>query len=99
MAYKSHSIGSTLRIRTVSLVHGTRRPNATSTIRSKIAVISWYHRCALGFAVQLNTEHAIQLRGMDRTRPVRHAKDPVSIALLQTIRGRLHLSASHDKDI
>ncbi|RHY49202.1 hypothetical protein DYB34_008324 [Aphanomyces astaci] len=76
-----------------------RRPNATSTIRSKIAVISWYHRCALGFAVQLNTEHAIQLRGMDRTRPVRHAKDPVSIALLQTIRGRLHLSASHDKDI
>ncbi|KAF0718108.1 hypothetical protein AaE_010716 [Aphanomyces astaci] len=77
----------------------TSRQNRATTILSKIAIISWHHRCSLNYTVRLSPAHLTQIRGMLRIRPPIHVKEPVSIALLLALRQRLRLHDSHDRVI
>ena len=72
-------------------------PNSIPTIRQKLHIVSWHHVCMRGYGVSLTQHRTIQLKGMDRLRPVHHAKEQATVYLLHELRNLLSFSSSQDR--
>ncbi|KDO17123.1 hypothetical protein SPRG_17466 [Saprolegnia parasitica CBS 223.65] len=75
------------------------RKNREATIRSKIGVVSWYHRCVTGYGVGLDAGHATALAGLERLEPTHPGREPVTAGFLQAQRANINLYNAKDRSI
>ncbi|RLN53164.1 hypothetical protein BBJ28_00021026 [Nothophytophthora sp. Chile5] len=68
------------------------RGNTYSIVCAKLSAVRWYHRSNLGYDPGVNAGHTLLLKGIRRfTSPVLK-QQPITVAILRSVRTRLNLS-------
>ncbi|RLN92235.1 hypothetical protein BBJ28_00014409 [Nothophytophthora sp. Chile5] len=68
------------------------RGKTYSTVCAKLSAVRWYHRSNLGYDPGVNAGHALQLKGIRRFTPPALKQQPITVAILRSVRTRLNLS-------
>lgn len=69
------------------------------TVRSKLSHVAWHHRVFRGFRPSINESHALALTGMAKSTTRRQPRQPVTIAMLHAMFGRLNTARAQDRVI